>query len=55
MTQVRDEPFVIANTAAYSDQSKADGSFCIRYIRPGKYLRAAERLDVKDCIRWAAY
>lgn len=55
MTQVRDEPFVVANTAEYSDQSKADGSFCIRYTRPGKYLRSAERLDVKDCICWAAY
>ncbi len=29
MTQVRDEPFVV-NAAADSDQSKADGSFCIR-------------------------
>ncbi len=54
MTQLRDEPFAI-NTAADSDQSKADGSFCIRYIRPGKYLLTAERLDVKDYIRWAAY
>jgi hypothetical protein len=49
MTQVRDEPFVV-NTAADSDQSKPDGSFCIRYVRPGKYLLTAERLDVKDCI-----
>jgi len=54
MTQVRDEPFAV-NTAADSDQSKADGSFCIRYIRPAKYLLTAERLDVKDYIRWAGY
>jgi hypothetical protein len=54
MTRVRDEPFTM-NTAADSDQSKADGSFCIRYLRPGKYLLTAERLDVKDYIRWAAY
>jgi hypothetical protein len=27
--------------------AKADGSFCIRYIRPEKYLLTAERLDVK--------
>jgi hypothetical protein len=53
MTQVRDELFV--NTAADSDQSKPDGSFCIRYVRPGKYLLTPERLDVKDYIRWAAY
>ena len=53
MTQVRDEPFVV-NTAADSDQSKADGSFCIRYIRPGKYVLTAERLDIKDYFRWAA-
>jgi hypothetical protein len=55
MTPVRDEPFVVANTAANSDQSKAHGSFCIRYIRPGKYLLTAERMDVKDYISWAAY
>jgi hypothetical protein len=54
MTQVRNEPFA-ANTAADSDQSQADGSFCIRYVRPGKYLLTAERLDVKDYIRWTAY
>jgi hypothetical protein len=54
MMQLRDEPFAV-NTAADSDQSKADGSFCIRYIRPGKYLLTAERLDVKDYIRWAGY
>jgi hypothetical protein len=54
MTQVRNEPFAV-NPAADSDQSKADGSFCIRYVRPGKYLLTAERLDVKDYIRWAAY
>jgi hypothetical protein len=54
MSQVRDEPFA-ANTAADSDQSKPDGSFCIRYIRPGKYLLTAERLDAKDLIRWAGY
>ena len=54
MTRVRDEPFTM-NTTADSDQSKADGSFCIRYVRPGKYLLTAERLDVKDYIRWAAY
>jgi hypothetical protein len=55
MTHVRDEPFVVANTAADSDQSKAHGTFCIRYFRPGKYLLTAERIDVKDYIRWAAY
>jgi hypothetical protein len=54
MTQVRNEPFAV-NTAADSDQSKADGSFSIRYVRPGKYLLTVERLDVKDYIRWAAY
>jgi hypothetical protein len=54
MTQVRDEPFAV-NTAADSDQSKADGSFCIRYVRPGKYPPTAERLDAKDYIRWVAY
>ena len=54
MAQVRDEPFAV-NNAADSDQSKADGSFCIRYIRPGKYPLTAERLDVKDHIRWAGY
>ena len=54
MTQVRNEPFAV-NTAADSDQSKADGSFCIRCVRPGKYLLTAERLEVKDYIRWAAY
>lgn len=54
MMQLRDEPFAV-NTAADSDQSKADGSFCIRYIRPGKYLLTAERLDVKDYIGRAGY
>jgi hypothetical protein len=50
MTQVRNELFAV-NPAAESDQSKADGSFCIRYVRPGKYLLTAERLDVRDYIR----
>jgi hypothetical protein len=54
MTQVRGEPFAV-NIAADSDQSRADGSFCIRYIRLGKYLLTAERLDVKDYVRWTAY
>jgi hypothetical protein len=30
-------------------------AFCIRYTRPEKYLLTAERPDVKDHIRWAAY
>ena len=46
MTQVSDEPFAV-NTTADSVQSKADGSFCIRYICPGKYLLTVERLDLK--------
>ena len=54
MTQVRDEPFAV-NAAADSDRSKADGSFCIRYIRPGKYVLTAERLDVKEYVGWAGY
>jgi hypothetical protein len=54
MTQVRDDT-ILPNTAAESATANSDGTFSIRYIRPGKYLLTAERLDFKDSLRWAGY
>jgi hypothetical protein len=54
LTQIRDEPF-LPKSAAYSDVSKANGSFSIRYIHPGKYLLTADRLEVRDHQRWSGY
>jgi hypothetical protein len=54
MAQIRDEPY-LPRSASHSAISASDGTFCIRDIRPGKYLLSAERLDLKDYLRWAGY
>jgi hypothetical protein len=54
MTQVRDDTFQ-PSTAAESATANSDGTFSIRYIRPGQYLLTAERLDAKDYSRWGGY
>lgn len=54
MTEVRDEPLP-PMVASDRNLSKPDGSFCIQYIRPGKYLLTAYRLDYEDYIRWMGY
>jgi hypothetical protein len=54
LTQVRDDT-LLPNTAAESATANSDGTFSIRYIRPGKYLLTAERLDSKDYLRWSGY
>jgi carboxypeptidase family protein len=52
LRQVRDEPFP-TDGASDSDVTKQDGSFCIRYVRPGKYQLTAEKLESKKHIRWS--
>jgi hypothetical protein len=54
MTEVRDEPLP-PMVASDPNLSKADGSFCIRYIRPGKYLLTALKSEYEDSVRWMGY
>lgn len=54
MAQIRDEPD-LPKSAAHSALSESDGTFQIRDVLPGKYLLSAERLDLKDYLRWAGY
>jgi hypothetical protein len=54
MSERRDEPFP-PYRASDPDLSKPDGSFCIRYLRPGKYLLTAEKTDSDSYIRWMGY
>jgi len=54
MTQVRDEPLP-PMSASDPDLSKPDGSFCVQYITPGKYLLTAEKTDYDADIRWMGY
>ncbi|HTP67906.1 MAG TPA: hypothetical protein VMJ35_03305 [Dongiaceae bacterium] len=54
MTQVRVEPFP-PMVVSDPDLSKPDGSFCIRSIRPGRYLLTAERPDYDTNSRWMGF
>lgn len=54
MTQMRDERFP-PETASDPNLSKPDGTFCIPYISPGKYLLTAEKTDFDSEIRWIGY
>jgi len=54
MTQVRDEPLP-PKLASDPDMSKADGSFCIPGISPGKYVLTAEATDFDHDFRWMGY
>jgi hypothetical protein len=54
MTQVRDDPFP-PETADDPDCSKADGSFCVRGIPPGKYILTGEETDFDHDFRLMGY
>jgi hypothetical protein len=54
MSQVRDEPLP-PKTESDPDLSKPDGSFCVKYVSPGKYLLTAEDNDYDAGIRWMGY
>lgn len=54
MSQVRDEPLP-PKTASDPNLSKPDGSFCVAYISPGKYLLTAQDYDYHASFRWMGY
>jgi len=54
MTQIRDEPFP-PKSADDPNLSTPDGSFCVEYIAPGKYVLTAEAVDYKTDSRWMGY
>jgi hypothetical protein len=54
MSQLRDEPLPL-KTVSDENLSKADGSFCVEGIDPGKYLLTAEVVNFKAGSRWMGY
>src|SRR5260370_40071635 len=54
MSQVRNEPLP-PKTESDPDLSKPDGSFCVKYVFPGKYLLTAEDNDYDAGTRWMGY
>jgi hypothetical protein len=54
MSKLRDEPLPFETFPSYidPDTSKADGSFCIQGMPPGKYLLTAWRNDYKMGTSW---
>jgi len=54
MSRIRDEALPLA-TVSDPDLSKADGSFCVAMISPGKYLLTAEDYDYNANFRWMGY
>jgi len=54
MSQLR-EDHLPPKIASDENLSKADGSFCVEYISPGKYLLTAEATNLHAGTRWMGY
>jgi len=54
MTQLRNDSF-FPKRASDPDLSKADGSFCVPFISPGRYVLTAEKRDRDAYSRWMGY
>jgi hypothetical protein len=54
VSEVREKPLT-PNIASDPNLSKPDGSFCITYVRPGKYLLTAQDYDYGARTRWMGY
>jgi hypothetical protein len=54
VSQLRDEPLP-PKVASDPNLSKPDGTFCVTYISPGKYLLTAQVHDFDGGFRWIGY